>query len=94
MSADRWSVCPRCHAKRVKAIAKSAEKVDKSYGNVSVSAFDGLRAEHERMANAPEECTLREDWELGMGTEGEFTIDYRCSCECGFRFGFKEARMA
>lgn len=87
MSADNWTICPECKAKEDQRQADAHKKAAESYGKVSVDKFDSLRK-----AALPlvVEDTLREDYELGVGKDGQFYVSYRCSCEkCDFEHVFK-----
>lgn len=40
------------------------------------------------------EHTLREDYEQGMQSDGEYYVIYSCSCkECGFRWGYRHTEQ-
>lgn len=94
MSADRWSICPRCLKKRDTAFNTARKAVQAQYGKVSAAEFLRL----ERTTQYPEaiEETLREDYEFSFNsTTGDFTAEYSGVCqkkECGFEFKFKEER--
>lgn len=87
MSADNWTICPRCKAKHDEETASRLAAVAQSYGKVSPSEYiASLEAANKE---SPLEDSLREDYELSMGEDGYIFISYRCSCNCGFAYNFK-----
>ena len=90
MSADNWAICPKCNAAKIAAKEKQLLDAGASYGKVEP-------AEYLRMleaANKPidSESTLREDYEIEVDTNGEFSVDYRCLCnDCKFAFRYKHS---
>lgn len=83
MSANNWRVCPRC--KRQKD--EEQGKVEDMYGKVSAAQYAQLLAESKKSPRLSE--SLREDWEIGTDTEGNFYVYYGCSCDhCGFSHEF------
>lgn len=87
MSANNWTQCPKCVAaekeRQTKAVAKSA----KSYGKVDPDKFLAMLEDQK-----PREIedTMREDYELGVDSSGDFYVSYRCSCnKCDFEFRYK-----
>ncbi len=94
MSADNWTMCPRCYRTN-KAKAEELDKLaSDSYGKVSVDKFDELRRQaesfREGLAHSSDfRETLREDYEIGI-YNGEFFATYSGECgTCGFSFKFK-----
>lgn len=65
MSADNWTVCPKC------------------WNEGRVLRMTDL----EPYAELPP--TMREDYEIGLDEEGDFTVSYRCYCKtCKFIWRF------
>lgn len=65
-------------------------KANESYGFVPPGEYLKLLEESRNPENAEE--TLREDYELGVDTEGLFSVSYSASCEsCDFSFKFKHS---
>ena len=94
MSADNWTTCPRCLAKAEVAKAKQRDNAAKAYGKLKPDEWIALQAE----ASNPVELnsSLREDYELGVLTDGEFYVNYRASCTnagCGFAFEYKHQQQ-
>lgn len=83
MSADRWSICPKCKRQRDDAVSK--------YGKVSEKEYLALLTEQQQ---AKTFYDLREDWDIGVAVDGVFEVSYACSCsKCGFKFDYKHAQM-
>jgi hypothetical protein len=88
MSADNWRVCPKCLAKEEKNHGDLSEKARQLYGKVPSDEWIDMISEAQKEVEL--EDTLREDWELKMKEDGEFYINYCCSCvECNFQFEYK-----
>lgn len=85
MGANNWRVCPKCKKDReVRAEELSIEAAE-AYGKVSVEEWKSLDAKAKECAQPLDSETLREDYEIGMQSDGEFFFDYGCSCSvCGF----------
>lgn len=91
MSADRWSVCPKCYEDHLEKIAEMEKDLEASYGKVPIEVY---RQKEELLKLTQEldpKTTLREDWELYL--EGaELHIRYEASCEeCKLHFKMNEA---
>lgn len=87
MSADNWATCPKC---KIRVEAESNKlKLDagKAYGKVSPEEYLVLF----ETANKPVKLddTLREDYEIGITSDGKFYASYGGACQCGFSFSFK-----
>lgn len=88
MSADNWATCPVC-----KDLAEANQQVardiaNQSYGKVSADEYERLKTQAEKIE--PHEDTLREDYEIGVGEDGKFSVSYRCLCDiCGFQFEYR-----
>jgi hypothetical protein len=78
MSADNWAECPKC--KLIKASETS------EYGKVSEAEY--LTQQKQRAAATT--YTLREDYELGVDTNGVFDVSYQCNCSvCHWEFTYR-----
>lgn len=90
MSADRWSPCPKCRAKRRDELNDRRERLEGAYGHATqeeyereLSALRAAEAVHENNTDP----TLREDWSL-CRVEGstELLLDYGAACRvCDYR---------
>jgi len=90
MSADNWGVCPRCRVAHEQDLLARAKEVDAAYGKVAPTEYDGLRRQYAAFAETRPEETFREDYEIGMNTDGTFSVDYHGRCEtCGLKHVFK-----
>ncbi len=92
MGADNWTYCPKCKRDAEEVQEKAILKAGKSYGKVTPEKY----IEMVQKANTPIELSssLREDYFLTTSMEGEFSVEYTASCQCGFRFSFKHAEQA
>ena len=80
MSADNWGICPKCKETAEKNIASA-------YGKVSEEEYLATLNKRKEVEN---ETTLREDYEVGVDIDGEFSVSYSCHCsKCGFKFEYK-----
>jgi hypothetical protein len=87
MSADNWTICPKCKFNDIDALTKKQREVTASYGVIPADeyrdAVKGLR-EWPKL-----DATMREDYEQGIDNDGEYSCSYRASCQkCGFSFSF------
>lgn len=97
MSADRWSMCPRCEVNRQLAAAVAAAEVEAAYGKVTVEDFDLLRARADDLAQQVDNPglvngneTFREDYWITDPAQGEVSIKYRGRCDiCGLALSFE-----
>ena len=92
MGADNWGICPKCKNLNDENNRKRVLDVGKKYGKIPAEEYIKLAAE----ANKPIklETTLREDYEIGTDLDGEFSVNYSCSCSvCGFKHQFKHTEV-
>lgn len=84
MSADNWTICPKCTKERPDPIKEAA----KLYGKIPLAEWEA--AIQEAKNSPPQEATLREDYEFYL--KGFcLNIIYCCSCKlCGFKFDYKK----
>ena len=88
MSADNWTICPRCMKMAVEEKDKQNKQAAESYGKVSEVEYTEIL--EKARADINMEQTLREDYEFYMEDDGTFTADYRAHCDrCGFKYEFK-----
>ena len=92
MSADNWSICPRCEATFKAERAAAITKVAESYGKVPAEEYERLRAEAEQAR--PTILGLREDYNLGINGHGVFYVNYNGECvECGFHYSYSHTEQ-
>lgn len=87
MSADNWRRCPKCMRKEHNRQQAAAKKADELYGKVTPGEYQKLLASKE-----PREldCNLREDYGIGIDSDGQFFAHYVASCQvCDFEFTYK-----
>lgn len=88
MSADRWGICPKCKKEYDLGLEVLKEEATNCYGKVTATEWLKLVSQVGDPVELDE--TLREDWEIYMGKDGNFYIGYSCGCnKCGFNFKFK-----
>lgn len=98
MSADNWTVCPKCeatHTARTLAAKEAhATKLVEAYGKQSMEEYAKIVAGGPALPPPFADNTLREDYEIGI-REGEFSVSYGARCTaCGFKFTFKHKAAA
>lgn len=94
MSANNWSVCPKCfNAAREKSYKLQEELLDK-YGKIPPNEFIKLSKEAKTPTTDTIEATLREDYEIMVSKFGLFTIGYSGRCDkCGFKYDFNYGKQ-
>ena len=78
-------------------VYKVNKAMSDAYGTVSAKAYLELRKTADgRMKQLTEDLeSLREDYSLGVDTDGVFSVSYCARCErCGFSFEYTEERRA
>jgi len=87
MSADNWTVCPRCYKNEENEQDRLVGKARNSYGKVPEEEYLELMEQTKYSIEPP--ITLREDWELGISEFGEFVVYYKAQCDrCGLKFEY------
>ena len=94
MSADNWTQCPVCVKRYAAQAAKRIEAAQDMYGKATAAAFIAATEAAERFASSGIDNSMREDYDIGMDDSGVFSVDYRCSCDCGFRGSYKHSESA
>lgn len=87
MSADSYSVCPKCSLAAAKSKLDAVAAAELAYETKPAREWERLR----RIADSiPEpDQTVREDYEIGLLTSGQFIVTYEGSCSaCDFHFKF------
>lgn len=87
MSADNWTMCPRCVMADEEDRAKKSREVNKLYGVVSQEEYVvALNASKERKFI---DDSLHENYSVGI-ENGVFEVTYSASCsKCHFKFEYK-----
>ena len=94
MSADNWTVCPKCLKLQSDKKEKEFKKARDSYGKVPADVYEVNMRRARVILEAVGE-TLREDYEVGVDTEGNFLVAYSCSCsECEYTFKYQHEQKA
>jgi hypothetical protein len=92
VSADKWTVCPKCKIRHEKRIESNEQILAEQYGKIDLVSYKLLE---ERLGAVPDEYEdeeMREDYELFMDDDGHLYISYSAYCtndECDFRYNFK-----
>jgi hypothetical protein len=92
VSSDNWAFCPKCKADRAKAALSAIKKAQDAYGKVSAKEYIELVDEADSIAEGDREPTLREDFDIGVAPDGEFSVVYTCHCKCGFSYTFRHSQ--
>lgn len=91
MSADRWSVCPKCSQQKDDNVKRFHEEVMNNYGKLPVEQWLALRTEAERTESQPIPETFREDYYIQSPIYGASSVyvSYEGKCSaCGFAIDF------
>jgi hypothetical protein len=89
MSADNWSVCPKCKEIAQKEFDDLMLKAGESYGKVSPEEY--LERIHSLPKEPTFEHTLREDYEFYLDDNFDLLISYQAHCgKCNFKFTFRK----
>ncbi len=89
MSADNWTICPQCRREAIAEKERLVEECAKAYGKVTPEEWTALTTESHKPL--PDLDTLREDYEIGVESSGEFFVSYGCSClNCEFKYSFRQ----
>ena len=92
MSADNWSICPRCNKKAKQEKADQKAKTHEGYGKVPAEEYESMLVVSRQPIKIDE--TLREDFEFFISPDGLFSASYRASCDrCGFKHKFNHTRQ-
>lgn len=89
MSADNWARCPKCLADHEAKAQADISDLKKHYGKMDADEFSAKMADIKGRKQKPAD-TLREDYEIGVDSDGVFRLNYGCSCErCGFEYTYQ-----
>ena len=94
MSADNWTMCPKCKKDSDLKKIDDYNRVKKLYGKVSKKEYDAALKEYtEKEVRFPND-TLAEYTESYMLTsKNKFCVSYSCHCSiCGFEYSFKHVK--
>jgi hypothetical protein len=92
MSADNWTICPKCFKKLNDEWNEKTKKLQLQYGKISKEKYDKLSNEIKNgTPRVPE--TLREDYDIGIYKD-KFIIKYIAQCtKCDFKFDYKYSEI-
>lgn len=95
MSANNWTTCPKCKRKKEDAAERLRKKALAAYGTVSAGQYADMLGMARDAKEVPLQNSMREDYELGVDSEGRFSIAYRANCTaCGFIFDYDRTETA
>ena len=93
MSADNWTICPECKKKNDELNKSRILDTAEKYGKIPSDEYITLAKETSKPIEI--ECAMREDYDIGVGDDGTFDVDYHCQCtECGFKYVYKYSEPA
>lgn len=90
MSASNWRECPRCKTKALAQRDAARGRAARAYGKVSADKYAKLLALASAEVDVGE--SLREDYQIGMSSDGVFYVSYRGECQqagCRFQHTFE-----
>lgn len=90
MSADNWTICPKCKRKAERERAERIASATARYGQERPEDWLHLMREAEKSLDL--KATLREDFHIGVDDAGQFVARYRCRCchvGCDFAHEFE-----
>lgn len=88
MSADRWSICPKCGRTADAIRAERQQAVEAAYGTLPRAEWEAMVAEADKPVEVYE--TLREDWDIYLTNDAIVHVAYKAHCDkCGARAEFK-----
>lgn len=89
MSANNWTICPKCKRKKEAEAERLRMKSLAAYGTVSAERYAELCGKARDAKESPLQNSMREDYEIGVDSEGRFSVSYRANCTaCGFIFDY------
>ena len=94
MSADNWTVCPKCSQTKRKELELAQQSLKEAYGKVSLEEYLTLQERVEILSEDTSVSTsFREDYEQGVYDEEYFVNYIGCCIECGFshKYEFKQS---
>ncbi len=89
MSADNWMHCPKCLQKHQEDRDREIKAAKAKYGIVDADKYVDAMEKAEAIPEFPEEPTFRENYELGMESDGTFAVGYSGFCtKCAYSHTF------
>jgi hypothetical protein len=94
MSANNWTVCPKCFEDLNNKIADSEKSCRDEYGKAPPEAYLDLVKERDDLAAKRMDDNFREDYEIYMQKNGELYISYFGRCDkCGYTKEFSSGNF-
>jgi hypothetical protein len=89
MSADNWAMCPRCLLRHEAEVLTKKTTAEAAYGKVSLQEWQDLQEAAIAARKPIAERNFREDYDIGMDTNGELDISYSGNCsKCGWSVSY------
>lgn len=87
MSANRWSICPKCRITNELTREGLRQMVAAQYGKIDPEEWIKARDAADKPVELEE--TFREDFQQGMTEDGEYIVSYSGRCiACSFAHKF------
>ena len=80
MSADNWMHCPKCAQEHTEYRAEQIKLAKTSYGVVGPDEYAAAMEKANAIPEYLEEPTFRENYEIGMESDGSFVVKYSGWC--------------
>lgn len=91
MSANRWSICPKCKIEYEAQLKRQQENLRAAYGKILIEEFLALQDALQKKERRDLKESMRENFEIGMSDDGFLEINYGCFCNvCRFKFDYNE----
>lgn len=88
MSPRDWAECPQCRKRLEARKERAAKKAESIYGKVPDVEYRKWYRRGQRPVKVPEH--MREDYQIGVSSEGLFEVYYHASCsDCGYSFDYE-----
>lgn len=86
MSADNWTICPKCERVATEQNSIAQQKLDDDYGKIIREEWEARQKSVAKLLSTGLRDTLSEDFSIGM-RGSDFVFRYRAYCiECSFDY--------
>lgn len=90
MSADNWTHCPRCLQKHQEFRDAEIRIAKALYGVIGPDEYAAAMQTAEGILERPEGPAFRENYEIGIESDGTFTVSYGGHCtKCDYHHEFE-----
>jgi hypothetical protein len=92
VSARNWTHCPRCLKRHTKFRDGEIRIAKNLYGVIDADEYAAAMQSAEAIPELPEGPSFRENWEIGIESDGWFVITYSGNCtKCDYSHEFKHS---